>query len=362
MMRILVENDHFLKILPAILDSRTPEEHRRGVADFFAHDVPDFPAWCESFRAQIPGLYPAEIQFAATQGDFDAGLADADMAIVEGFAVTAETLARAKRLFAVQKFGVVTNTIDLEAAQERRVAVLTQRRVVNIAVAEQIFAMLLALSKQIGELSGVVTADALIHAGYTIRPYDRRYTGASNYARIPALRTLHGATLGIVGLGEIGREVAAFANAFGMGVLYHQRSRIAPMDEMALGAKHVSLADLMAGSDYIVVQLPLNDSTRGLVGREALEVVKPGAILINAARAELIVRDALVEALQSGRLAGAGLDVGYAEPWAADDPLLAFKDGNVILMPHTAIGDRANGLEDMRALCVSLWRAMMRRR
>jgi phosphoglycerate dehydrogenase-like enzyme len=220
----------------------------------------------------------------------------------------------------------------------------------------------MALAKQIGELNGVVTADALTQAGYALRPYDRRYTGASNYARIPHLRTLYGATLGIIGLGEIGREIAGFANAFGMGVLYHQRKKIAAMDEMAFGAKYAALNDLMAGSDYIVVQLPLNESTRGLVGREALAAVKPGAILINAARAELVDREALVEALESGRLAGAGLDVGYAEPWAADDPLLKFKNGNVILMPHTAIGDRDNGLEDMRALCVSLWRAMMRRR
>jgi phosphoglycerate dehydrogenase-like enzyme len=105
------------------------------------------------------------------------------------------------------------------------------------------------------------------------------------------------------------------------------------------------------------VQLPLNDSTRGIVDRKALEIVKPGAILINAARAHLVDRDALVDALKSGRLGGVGMDVGYAEPAEPDDPLLAFEKGKVILQPHLAIAHRENGLKDMRQLALNLWRA-----
>ena len=100
----------------------------------------------------------------------------------------------------------------------------------------------------------------------------------------------------------------------------------------------------MAQSDYIVVQLPLNESTQGIIGREALRAVKPGAMLINTARAALFDRDALLEALDTGRLGGVGMDVGYSEPWAPDDPLLKYKDGRVILMPHLAVGDRHIGL------------------
>ena len=168
---------------------------------------------------------------------------------------------------------------------------------------------------------------------------------------------MHGSTLGIIGLGEIGREVAARANPFEMSILYHQRSRLATDVEMALGARYVSLHELMANSDYIVVQLPLNDSTRGIVDRKALEIVKPGAILVNAARAHLVDRDALVDALKSGRLGGVGMDVGYAEPAEPDDPLLAFDKGNVILQPHLAIAHRENGLKDMRQLALNLWNA-----
>ncbi len=356
MKRILVEDDHYLKIIPVMFDPRTSDEHVRAVADFFAHDL-DFLAWCEQLRAEIPGLYPAEVEFAKDQADFDAKIEDADAVIVESFQVTRATLARAKRLRAVQRNGAALVGIDLEACQERKIAVFPLRRIVNVAVAEQVFALLIALSKRIVEFDHVVTADQLKEAGYPVRSYDRRYIGGSNYGRVPDLRTLHGSTLGIIGLGEIGREVAVRANPFEMSILYHQRSRLAPEIEMALGARYVSLHELMANSDYIVVQLPLNESTRGIIDRKALEIVKPGAILVNAARAHLVDRDALVDALKSGRLGGVGMDVGYAEPAEPDDPLLAFDKGNVILQPHLAIAHRENGLKDMRQLALNLWNA-----
>ena len=361
MLRILVESDHYLKILPVMLDPKTPAEHVRAVADFFAHDL-DFPSWCEAFRPRVPGLYPAKIEFADDQRAFDAKLADADLAIVESLSVTRDVLARSERLLAVQKFGAVPSGIDAEACAEKLIAVLTLRREVNIAAAEQAFALLMALSKRIGELSGVVTEEHLRAKGYPTRPYDRRYTGGSNYARIPGLRTLFGSTLGIVGLGEVGREIAARANAFGMSVVYFQRHRAAPFDEMGLGARYLPLNELMANSDYIVVQLPLTDATRGIIGRAALSAVKPGTILINAARAALVDHDALIEALDSGRLGGLGMDVGYDEPWAPGDPLLRYNQGNVILMPHTAIGHRKNGLNDLAEMCLGLWRAAFGRK
>jgi len=358
MMRIVIESDHYLKILPVMLDPATPREHASAVADFFAHDVPDFLGWCEEFRARIPELLPAEIAFAQSQAEFDSMLADADLAIVESFAVTRETLAGAARLKAIQKFGAMASGIDVEAAREKRVAVLTTRREGNVAVAEQAFALILALTKRIGELDGVVTAGDLTAVGYPIAPYDRRYTGGSNYARIPGLKTLAGATLGIVGLGEVGREIAARANAFGMSIVYFQRRRAPAPVEMALGARYLSLHGLMAESDAILVQLPLTDSTRGLIGRAEFAAMKPGAILVNVARAALFDRLALVEALQTGKLGGLGMDVGYEEPWDAGDPLLGFKKGNVILMPHTAVGDRRVGLRDLTEMCLGICRAL----
>src|SRR6185436_3269914 len=162
----------------------------------------------EEFRREIKELYPAHVEFAETQAEFDAKLEDADAAVVESFAVTREAIARAKKLRAVQKFGAAPSGIDIDACQERKIAVLTLRRVVNVAVAEQAFALMIALAKRIVEFQGVVSADDLGKRGYPFRSYDRRHIGGSNYGRISGLRTLAGSTLGIVGLGEVGRELA----------------------------------------------------------------------------------------------------------------------------------------------------------
>ena len=132
--------------------------------------------------------------------------------------------------------------------------------------------------------------------------------------------------------------------------------------ELALGARYTGLDELMAQSDYIIVQLPLNESTQGIIGRKQLAAVKPGSILINTARAHLVDRDALLEALDSGRLAAVAMDVGYAEPWSPDDPLLKYRDGRVIAMPHTAVGDRRVGLSDLAEMCRNIWRIIDNRR
>jgi glyoxylate reductase len=208
----------------------------------------------------------------------------------------------------------------------------------------------------------MVDAAALRAAGYKVRPRQSRYIGYSNFAGITGLKTLFGATLGIVGLGEVGREVAHRMRAFEMDVVYFQRTRLAAHIEQELGARYLSLNDLMAQGDYILVQLPLNISTRGLVGREALGRIKPGAVLVDVARAELIDHDALLDALAAGRLGGLGLDVLYGEPAEASEPLLRYRDGNVILMPHTAVGARTNALHDIETLCVNLWRAITKKR
>jgi phosphoglycerate dehydrogenase-like enzyme len=357
---ILIEEDHFLKIVPVILDPATPPERRQAVADFFAHDVPDFPSWCARLRAHLPGLYPARVLWAASQADLVARITDADGVIVESLVIDRAALHGAKRLRVAHKFGALAANIDHVACAERGIDVAVLPRRVNIAVAEQCFALMLALAKQLCALDGLVERSALEAAGHSIRPRAPGFIGYSNFARITGLKTLDGASVGIVGLGEVGREIARRAAAFGMHTIYFQRHRVEAAVEEALGARYAPLDELMAQSDYVVMQLPLNDSTRSLIDAPALQRMKPGAILINCARAELIDRAALVEALDTGHLGGLGLDVGYAEPADADDPLLRYRGGNVILMPHTAVGGRENALSDLERLCVNLWRSIVR--
>jgi phosphoglycerate dehydrogenase-like enzyme len=360
--RIVVEFDHYLRILAVMLDPQAPEEHRRAVADFFAHDIPDLTARCERFRGEIPGLFPADVQFAANEEELASLLPDADIVVLESLRLDAESVARLKPKAIVLKFGALTLNIDVGACARRRISVLTLPRKVNIAVAEHAFALMIALAKEIARYNGVVTAEQWRERDRPIRRYDQHYTGGSNYARIAGLRILTGSTLGLIGMGEIGREIARRANAFGMSIVYHQRTRLSPADELNLGARYAELLELMGQSDFVIVQLPLNDSTRGIIGRKQLEALKPGAMLINTARAALIDRDSLLWAVESGRLGGLGMDVGYEEPWLAVDPLLHQTDKNLILMPHTAIAHREYGFSDLEQLCRKIWLVIDSRR
>ena len=358
----MVEFDHFLRILAVILDPRTPDEHQRAVADFFAHDIPDFFGRCERFRREVPGLFPAEVSFAANRSELQSSLPEADIVVVESLPLDEAAVASLKPGAVVQKFGAVTSNINVAACAKRRIPVLTLPRRVNGAVAEHAFALMAALAREITRYNGAVTAEFWQEQNRPFRSYDQRYTGASNFARIPGLRTLAGATVGIVGLGEAGREVAHRASAFGMSILYYQRTRIDSPEELALGVRYAGLPELMGQSDFVILQLPLNESTRGIIGRKELEALKPGAMLINAARAALVDRDALLWALQSGQLGGVAMDVGYQEPWPADDPLLKFLGKNLIAMPHTAIGHREIGLSDLEEMCRKLWLVLDSRR
>jgi phosphoglycerate dehydrogenase-like enzyme len=355
-MRIIVEEDAILRAVPVVLDPRTNAEHCRATAEFYESDEPDFSGWLARVRQQIPGLFPAEVVFARDEADMAAKITDADALIVESFRVDEAALAGAKRLRIVQKFGGIAHNVDAAACFAKGVEVAVQRRRVNVAVAEQALALMLALAKRVCDLNGVVTEKALRDAGFDTRPFDRRYTGNSNFARIGGLRTLASSVLGIIGMGEIGREIATRAAAFGMSVLYYQRHRLDPVDEGTLKARYVPLDTLMEESDFIAPALPMNASTRGIIGRAQLERARQGAMLINVTRAELVDHDALVAALKSGRLAGFALDVGYKEPTPPDEPLLSFTGGNVILMPHTAVAHRRNNLDDMEEMCLKLWR------
>jgi phosphoglycerate dehydrogenase-like enzyme len=225
------------------------------------------------------------------------------------------------------------------------VGVRVQRRRTNVAVAEHSMALMLALAKQLPLVGGRVTPQRLAEVGHSPARYDRRHTANSNWGRFGGLRTLAGATLGLVGLGEIGREVAAMARGLGMHVLYTQRTRLDPAREAEFGVTYACFDELLAESDYISLHVPMNENTRDMFGEETFARMKPGAILINTARAAIVNREALLGALRSGRLGGAGFDVLYEEPAGEDDPLLDLD--NVILTPHLAGAGRFNGVNDI---------------
>jgi phosphoglycerate dehydrogenase-like enzyme len=142
-----------------------------------------------------------------------------------------------------------------------------------------------------------------------------------------------GKTLGLVGAGNIGRKVARRLAAFECSVVYYDVVP-APDIEKDLGARRVSLDELLREADIITLHLPLMRETRGLIGRQQLGMMKPTTVLLNTSRGEIVDEGALIEALREGRIAGAGLDVFGKEPIAPDNPLLQLD--NVVLSPHTA--------------------------
>jgi phosphoglycerate dehydrogenase-like enzyme len=213
---------------------------------------------------------------------------------------------------------------------------------------------MLMLARKLETVSGLVTAERIRESGRPLRPFDRRHTPGGNYPRVGGTRALNGATIGIIGLGEIGREIALRAAAFGMRVLYHQRTRASEAEESESNAAYVPLATLLAKSDWIVPQVPTSSGTRDLLGRAELALVKPGACIVNVANAPTVNREAVVEALKSGRLGGFALDVQYREPLPDDDELLRLP--NVILTPRMAGSPRHNGLNDFEELITTLAR------
>jgi phosphoglycerate dehydrogenase-like enzyme len=358
--RVVVEEDPILRTVPVILDPNVATDREAAVAEFFRHDIPEFLDWRDGLRTRIPGLFPAEVVFASNHEEFVQELGRADAVIIEALMLGDAELAAAPYLRAGLKFGAIPSNIDLRACQARGVVVEVQRRRVNVAVAEHAMGLLLALAKRLPELDGVVTAEALTRAGFDISPFDRRFTGNSNFARVTGLSTLAGATIAIVGFGEIGREIARRAAAFEMRVLYSQRHRLDAFEEWSFGATYGSMTEVLAEADFVSVNLPLTDDTRGILDSAALARMKPGAILVNVSRAELVDRAALVEALDSGHLGGLGLDVGYEEPILADDVLLGRP--NVLITPHSAVGSRMNAIWDMEDMYAKLWRAVTRAR
>ena len=228
---------------------------------------------------------------------------------------------RAQGLRVISSISVGVDHIDLDAATKRGIIVTNTPGVLVETTAELAIALLLAVSRR------VVEADADVRRG--------QWTPEARWQIDGYLgRDLAGATLGLVGLGAIGQAVAARAQAFGLRVLGWSRSgRTVP------GVEHASLDRVLADSDFVSLHLASTPETRGLIDASALQAMKPGSVLINTARGDLVDESALVDALATGHLSGAGLDVFAQEPLPQGHPLLSLP--SVVLTPH--IGSATEG-------------------
>jgi len=240
-------------------------------------------------------------------------IANADAVLVRSATkITRDSLSRADRLKVIGRAGVGVDTIDVDAATERGIPVLTAPAGNTISAAELTLALLLALARR------VPAADRSMRAG----EWDRKsFTGVE----------LFGKTLGLVGAGRIGGEVATRARAFGMQVIVFDPF-LSPARVEALGVETAVFDDLLTRSDVISVHVPLSAETKGLIGEAQLARLKPTAFVLNVARGGVVDEDALLRALQGKRIAGAALDVYSSEPLPADHPFRSLP--NVVLTPH----------------------------
>jgi phosphoglycerate dehydrogenase-like enzyme len=272
---------------------------------------------CQIIRKQMPVDW--HLTTPGVNGEFHAGLASCDFILVADQAISAEHIAAAPRLRMIQHQGVGYERIDLNACRSRQIPVALTPEGTSAGVAEHTLLLILAVYKNL------IKASAAVRVGYWPQ-WELRSTSFD----------LQGKSLGLVGMGRIGRAVAQRALAFGAQILYFD-PLVPDFDRLSV-TRLPSLAVLLAKSDIISLHVPLTPQNQHLINGRTLQMMKPGAILVNTARGGLVDETALAEALISGRIAAAALDVLEQEPPAPDNPLLHLE--NVLITPHIAAGTR----------------------
>ena len=254
-------------------------------------------------------------------------MADKDAVLVFGGERIDGAIADAcPRLKAVCSVAVGVNNLDLAALTGRGIAATNTAGTLDETTADMVWALMLAAARRVTE------SERWLRTGVWKGWANDQFLGQDIYR----------ATLGIIGMGRIGRAVARRARGFEMRVLYHNRNRAAPEAERQLGAAYAGMEQLLRESDFVSLNLPYSRDSHHLIGAAELALMKPNAIIVNAARGGIIDDAALIEALRAGRIAGAGMDVFEGEPRLHPG---FFGLDNVVLAPHIASATRATRMK-----------------
>jgi phosphoglycerate dehydrogenase-like enzyme len=229
-----------------------------------------------------------------------------------------EAYTEAKRLKLLQVLSAGYDYVNIAGARKARIPICSNGGANSVAVAEHAIMLMLAVYRKLVMFHQNVTAGRWHHG----------------IPRTVDIYEVEGKTVGLVGLGNIGRQVARRIKAFDTQVIYYDTFRLSPQEEEKLGVQYVPLDTLLATADVISLHVPLNESTRHLIDAQALGRMKPTAIVINTCRGEVVDEQALIDALQNGRILAAGLDTQAKEPPDPTNPLLRLP--NVTLTPHSA--------------------------
>lgn len=253
---------------------------------------------------------------SANRARFLAAIESADGLLGASVRLTAEMLAPAARLRVVSTISVGIDQFDVDYLSSRGIVLANTPDVLTETTADTIFSLILSSARRVVELAEFVKAGQWTHS-----------IGEAHYGR-----NVHSKTIGVLGMGRIGRAVARRANlGFGMQVLYTNAVAVPEVDG-AFAARMVPLDTLLAESDFVCVVLPLTPQTERMIGAREFALMRPSAIFINGSRGRIVDEAALIDALQAGRIHGAGLDVFEHEPLPAASPLLQMR--NVVALPH----------------------------
>ena len=271
----------------------------------------------ETLRELLPESQ-FELEAVDTPEAYDA-MTDAEIMILRIFKAPAEVIERNKNLKMILRWGAGYDSVDIQAAGERGILVTNTPGANAGAVAELAVMLMLAVGRKLlchheSLRQGEWSKNTLLNSSYS----------------------LNNKIVGIIGAGNIGRQVAKRVQAFGAKTQYYDEFKLTPAMETEFSLPYVTFEELRKTSDIITLHIPLTDQTKHIIGAKELERMKPGAIVINTARGGLVDDCALAAAVRDGRLRGAGLDGVEREPLSPDDELL--QDPNIIVTPHVGGG------------------------
>lgn len=352
---LFAEEDTLFRLMETALNRTLSPKAEKALHYFFGENISKPVDYLKSLQSSL-GL-PADIKGVVCEQEekLQEFLKDADFLVVERPLITREMLKQCRdRLKLVQKFGSDYKEIDIVAAKEMGIPVAKLLRVSTISVAEHVILLILSLARNIvkAHQAAVARRDAKDGSKSEGPP-----KALFNWGRVPNIQRISGKTLGLIGFGENGQQVAWRVHALGMKINYYKRNRVEKSIEKKVDAQYVpTLFELMERSDFVSVHVPYGPPTEKMITYEVLSHMKPSAYFINTSRGGLVDENGLYRILSERKITAAALDVYRWEPVPTDSPLLGLD--NIVWSTHNAGGAPEFMLEETRDVLQNIGRVL----
>jgi len=352
---LFAEEDTLFRLMETALNRTLSPQAEKALHYFFGEDIRKPVEYLKGLASTL--ALPPDIKgiICEKEENLEEMMKDADFLVVERPPITRDLLTKCRgRLRLVQKFGSDYKEIDIVAAKEMGIPVAKLLRVSTISVAEHVILLILSLARNI------VKAHQAALARRNAKD-DSKSEGSPkalfNWGRVPNIQRISGKSLGLIGFGENGQQIAWRAHALGMKINYYQRNRVDKNIEKSTDAQYIpTLFELMERSDFVSVHVPYGPPTEKMISYEVLSHMKPDAYFINTSRGGLVDEKGLYRILSEKKIAAAALDVYRWEPVPADSPLLGLD--NIVWSTHNAGGAPEFMLEESRDVLQNIGRVL----